>query len=450
MKKIIPILGALCLMSVAMTASAEFNWRSQEGKTLKIVLSKHPYSDALTQSISKFEDKTGINVEVAVIPEENYFDKITTMLNSRSGDPDVFMTGAYQVWSYAPGGFIQSLDEFIQDEDKTSRDYDFADFFDGPIKSLRWDLKPGHPVGDGSLWALPIGFEANFLSYNKKLLSEKNLNVPKTMKELYAVCTQLQGFDGPGSYALATRGTRNWATIHPGYMSTYSNYGAKDFAIEDGKLVSKVNSPESIKMNKEWVKMVQECGSPTWSNYTWYQASADLGAGKAAILYDASAVGFFQNAKGNSKEAGNLAYAPPPLPEGATETKVNLWTWAISMNQFSKSKDAAWLFIQYFTSKDYLLWATTQASVPTIDTPRKSVFYADEYTKILSDYEGYQDALAQTIPGTIVQFVPQPYFFETTTLWAATLQNMVQGADVEKSLNALKKQMDEIVEDIEI
>jgi hypothetical protein len=39
------------------------------------------------------------------------------------------------------------------------------------------------------------------------------------MAELADLCTKLKEFNGAGTYALAVRGSRNWATIHPGYMT---------------------------------------------------------------------------------------------------------------------------------------------------------------------------------------------------------------------------------------
>ncbi len=453
MKKTIAISMACLYAFCSQSAAADdFKWDMSKGAEIKVMLSKHPYSDALQQKIADFEKLTGVKVHASVIPEENYFDKLTTSLNSRNGDPDIFMTGAYQIWAYAPAEYIEPLDDYVTDKKRTAADYDFKDFFEGPVQSLRWDLVPGHKVGTGNLWALPIGFETNYLTYNKKLFEKHGLKAPKTIDDLYAACKKLQHFDGKDTYGLATRGTRNWATIHPGYMTTFANFGATDFAIEKGKLVSKVDSPESVKMNDIWLKMIKECGSPTWASYTWYQASADVGAGKAAILFDASAVGFFQNAPGNSKEAGNLAYARPPVPEGQTAIKANLWTWSLAMNKASKNKDAAWLFVQYFTGKDYLKWAATGYKVPIVDTPRQSVFNSPEYTEILKGYDGYKEAFEETVKGTIVQFTPHPHFFETTTAWAATLQNMAQGKykSTQEALTGLKKEMDEMVEDVEI
>lgn len=427
-----------------------FSWDMAKGSTIKVMFNQHTYAEAVIKKIPEFEEKTGIKVEYSITPEENYFDKVTTALNSRSGDPDIFMTGAYQVWEYAPPGYIQELDEFINDPNLTSPDYDIDDIYAGILGALRWDLVAGHKTGNGPQWALPMGFEAYNLGYNKKVFEEKGLEPPKTMDDLLALCKELNEFDGKGTYSLAIRGSRNWATIHPGYMTTYVNYGAKDFVIEDGKLVSKVNSPEAVEMTDMWVKLIKAGGSPSWSSYTWYQAGADLGAGKAAMLFDADINGYFQNPEGASKEAGNLAWVKAPLPEGQDKVNSNLWTWALAMNKASKNKQAAWIFLQYFTGKEYSLWASINAKV--VDPARKSVFENEDFKAVLGKAEGYYESFEETIDGTTIQFTPQPHFFETTTEWAATLQDIVAGKynSTQEGMDALKKKMDEIVEDVEV
>ncbi|MEF9839869.1 MAG: extracellular solute-binding protein, partial [Lachnospiraceae bacterium] len=170
----------------------------------------------------------------------------------------------------------------------------------------------------------------------------------------------LKEFAGAGSYGIALRGTRNWATIHPGYMSLFATWGAKDFEIEDGKLVCKLDSKEAIEMTDYWVKLIKEGGSPQWSTYTWYQAGADLGAGKAAMLFDATCNGYFQNYPADaSAEAGNIAWTGIPVPKEDAKQKSNIWIWSLAMNADSKNKDAAWYFLQYFTSKDFMSYSAT-------------------------------------------------------------------------------------------
>ncbi len=72
-------------------------------------------------------------------------------------------------------------------------------------------------------------------------------------------------------------------TIHPGFLSGYANYGAKDFNVANGKITSAVNSKELKDFTALFVKMVQDSGPKNWATYTWYQVNADLGA---AVRHD--------------------------------------------------------------------------------------------------------------------------------------------------------------------
>lgn len=420
---------------------------------LIVMFNEHNYSKAVIEKIPEFEELTGIKVKYSSTPESNYFDKLNTSLSSRSGTPDVYMTGAYQVWEYAPAGYMEPLENYINDPAKTAPDYNFDDFIPAVVDGLKWDLVPGHKVGEGSQWALPMGWELNNLAYNKAVFEEKGMTVPTTTDELLETAKALKEFNGSGSYGIAVRGTREWATIHPGYMSLFSTWGGQDFAIEDGKLVCKLDSEEAIAMTDYWVNMIKEAGAPQWTNYTWYEASADLGAGKAAMLFDATSAGYFQNFEGASQESGNIAWSTIPLPEGKTadDMKANIWIWSLAMNADSKNKDAAWYFIQYFTSPEYMLYSGTEGASP--DTPRTSVMESDEYRAIVGSADNYLESIAELTENASIQFTPQPYFFECTTKWAETLQDLVTSdkySSTEEAMKTLKGELDKIVADLEI
>jgi multiple sugar transport system substrate-binding protein len=434
-------------------STADFDWKAYDGTTINVMFNEHNYSKAVIAKIEDFQNLTGITVKYSSTPEENYFDKLNTALSSKSGNPDVFMTGAYQVWEYAPAGYCEPLENYISDSSKTDAAYNFDDFYPSVVNALRWDMIPGHAVGEGSQWALPMGWEINDLAYNKKLFDEKNISVPTTTDELLETAKSLKEWGGSGSYGVALRGTRNWATIHPGYMSLFSTWGGKDFEIQDGKLVCQLDSKEAIEMTDYWVKLIKEGSTPQWSNYTWYQAGADLGAGKAAMLFDATCNGYFQNVPDASAESGNIAWTTIPLPAGKTEAdmKANIWIWSLAMNADSKNKDAAWYFIQYFTSPDYMLYAGTEGSSP--DTPRKSVGDSDEYKSVVGKSVGYLESIETLLPNATIQFTPQPYFFECTTEWAATLQDLVTGdkyASTEEGMKELTEKLNKVVADLPV
>lgn len=450
-KKFTSVVLAALMLLCAGAAFADINWKACEGTTLNVMFNEHTYAQAIIAKLADFEKLTGIKVVYSTTPETNYFDKLNTALSSRTGDPDIFMTGAYQTWEYAPAGYMEPLDAYIGDKTKTSEAYKYDDFIPGIINALRWDLVPGHPVGNGKLWALPMGWEINTLTYNKKIFEAKGLKAPTTTKELYDVSVALKEHAGSGTYGLAVRGTRDWGTIHPAYMSLFATWGGKDFEIENGKLVCKLDSKEAIAMTDYWVKLIKAGGAPQWSTYGWELCGADLGAGKAAMMWDADRGGYTQNVKGASAEAGNLAFSGIPLPEGVKEQKSNLWTWAMGMNAYSKNKDAAWYFLQYFTTPEFMLYSGTEGACT--DTPRQSVMSSKEYQDIVGEAEGYLQSFKEVSANASIFFTPQPYFFETTTMWAEVLQDLVvtnKYASTEEAMKQLAAKLTDLVSDLEV
>ena len=453
MKKllVLVLVVLMLLSSLSVACAEEFNWKAYEGTTIQVAFVEHTTSSAIVSKIADFEELTGIKVETSVTPEANYFDKVNAALSSRTGSIDLFMSGAYQLWDYSSAGYVEDLTPWLE---KTIPDYDFEDLVQSAVAALRWDGVPGHPVGEGSQLGLPLCFEVYTLAYNKRVFEEKNLEVPTTYAELLEVCEALKEWNGPGSYALAIRGARDWGTIHPGYMSTFANYGAKDFEIVDNKLVSRLDSPEAIEMTQYWVDLIEVGGAPSWSNYTWYEAGADLGAGKAAMLFDADNNGITQNwikdGVPSSAEAGNIAWAVMPVVKEGDTPNSNYWTWSMAMNANSDAKEAAWLFLQYFTSKDFATYASITEY--NMDPIRTSVWEDPAFIEKMNQHEGYIDAFNATIGGTSILFTPQPEFFVTTTEWAATLQDIVLGtySSVEEGMTALAEKVNEAVDYIDL
>ena len=142
-------------MSVT-SAQDEFDWRKYEGTTLRLLLNQHPYQQALVGELDKFTELTGIQTEYDVIPEQNYFDKVTIDLSAGDASTyDVFMTGAYMIWQYAPAGWMEPLEPYINDPAKTNPDYDFEDILPDLRNSEMWNLIPGREnLGVGSQYAL--------------------------------------------------------------------------------------------------------------------------------------------------------------------------------------------------------------------------------------------------------------------------------------------------------
>jgi multiple sugar transport system substrate-binding protein len=434
--------------SGAVSATGPFDWKRASGAEITVYMVEHQTSQSMVKRLSDFQNLTGIKVNTQITPEANYFDQVSNALSSRSGTPDLFMSGAYQLWDYSTAGNVESLDAYLNNSSLTNTDYDAADFIQSAFNALKWDGVAGHPVGSGAQLGIPLGMELYMLGYNKRAFEKAGITkIPETYEELLAACDKLQGWNGPGSYAIAVRGARDWGTIHPGYMSTFKNFGATDFAIESGKLVSKVNSPDSVRMNEFFVDMIKRGGSPQWSSQYWYMCLADFGAGKAAMIFDASNC-MCQVDFQNMAESGNVGYTTMPVAKSGDKLNSNFWTWSMAMNSYSKNKVAAWLFLQYFSSKEFLRFASVDAN--NMDPTRTSVYNDAAFKAKIAKLPGWYDAWQKTIATTTIQFTPQPAFFQTTYEWAATLQDLVAGGkyrSVKDGLDALKVLQDKMVQE---
>ena len=91
-----------------------------QGHEAHLLLNKHPYADAMIADLDNFKKMTGMDVTYDIFPEDVYFDKVTAALSSKSSQYDAFMTGAYMTWTYGPAGWIDDLNAFIKDPNKTN------------------------------------------------------------------------------------------------------------------------------------------------------------------------------------------------------------------------------------------------------------------------------------------------------------------------------------------
>lgn len=432
--------GVLMNMHATQALAADFDWKKHSGKKIKLLLNKHPYADAMIANLENFKTLTGMEVEYDIFPEDVYFDKVTAALASGSTEYDAFMTGAYMTWTYGPAGWIEDLNPWINDPEKTNPNYNWDDMLEGVRASCAWNGIPGDALGsaDAKQWCIPWGYEQNNLSYNADMLNAAGIAVPTNMDELVEASAALTK---DGIYGIGVRGSRSWATIHPGFLSGYANYGQKDLTLTDGKLSAAMNTDVSRGFHQQWVKMIQDSGAKDWATHTWYQVGTDLGAGKSAMIFDADILGYFMNG-GDNKMAGQLAFAPFAANPEAEAPTPNIWIWSLAMSNFSKDKDATWNFMQWASGPEHALFGATKMDF--VNPVRKSV-WADEMFRDRLDksYPGYVEMHDISAPGAKIHFTPQPLFFDLTTEWASTLQKMVANeVPVDEGLDQLAESVD--------
>jgi len=430
------ILAATAMVAMP-TGAATIDWKQFSGTNITWAYDIHPYADAVVAQIPEFEKLTGIKVKVELYPDDTYWNKLTVELTTKSSSWDVVGTGVQPSWDLSPSGALEPLNKYLNDPKLTDSSYDYNDFYPALRSALTWTLKDGKisAAGTGNVYALPHAFENIQLMYRKDILAKHRVSVPQTMPEMVAACNALKAAD-PSITPLAVRGVRFWSSIHTAPISIATSYGVRDFISKDGKLDTGIDSPASVKFHEDYVAMIKACAAPSFANDNWYQVVDGLSTGRTAMAIDANMFGFWNDVAGKPS-SGTIAFAPPLRAPGAKNFDSNIWIWSLAMNGASKKKGAAWLFLQWVTSKEVNLRGAMSGKL--VNSPRASTWndkswvnYASkpEFNNFVSTFKSVQDRSA-------LQFTPRVGFGTAMNAWAVSMQKMVSGANVEKTLGEL-------------
>lgn len=342
---------------------ANINWQQFKGSKLHVMLNQHWYVDAMKEFklVEQFEKLTGIDVTVDIYPEDAYWTKLAVVLSAGNITPDVFMVGSKDLGQYAAAGWMEPLQPYLNNPKLTDKNWYDLD-----------DIIPSTIVGgsyNGKFYGMPITTEAEILFYRKDAFEKNGIAVPKTFDELYDTALKLKS---PNMSGYITRGARGlhifweWA----GFLLSYGG----EFFDKDGKAA--FNSQEGIKATEMYVKLLRDAGPKGVANYTWMEGVADFQQGKSAMYVEASGVmPNFENPE-KSKIAGKVGYAVLPCVPGRP-VRPNYWYWMLGMNSNSKNKNAAYLFLQFLTSKS----ASHQVAMYGASSARASVWNDKDFQK---------------------------------------------------------------------
>ena len=413
------VLAAACSSGSTGTSSGSggtFSWRQQAGSTLNIGFSAHPLATSLIQQLPDFEKLTGIKVKYEQAPEADFRAKLNTQLQSGSSSFDIFMTGPATNWGYSAHGWIADLQPYVDNPSLTSPDWDFKDFYPAAVNTNRWCGKEFQCVGQGPLWAIPINEEGYAIHYRKDVLDATGTPVPQTIDELIADAKKLNGYQigGKTLTGFVARGIDNWGPLITGYGTFMFGYGGVDIK-SDG--TSAVNSPQVIQATQKWAEIMQYAPKDV-ATYDWQQAQSYFAAGNSVFLLDADHMSAVFEDPTQSQVAGKVGYALPP--QGPAGRASGIWLWSLGMNAHSAHKNAAWLFIEWATSKDVM---TKTIPSGNINPPRASVAASSvmsDYTKSWGNYnQVWQQILAEDAKW---RWNPSTQFDAEGNRWAQAVQ----------------------------
>jgi len=346
--------------------SADIDWQQAKDQELIFGAAQHPWSTAITPLLPMFTELTGITVTPQVASETEFLTKLAVTLGGGSPTPDVFMMLA--LGQYATAQWIEPLDEYLADTNLTDPAwFDSEDIFPASF---------GYPVfaADNRRYAMAITTEAMTPFMRKDLMDAQGLSAPETFEDLYSVSAALKTGEMAG---IAMRGKpTNDAVTAPGAGFIWS-YGGQ-IIDEQGEIA--FDSDAAIAGVEMYGKTLKDNGPAGVASYHWYEVLTDFIQGKAAIGIDSSNMVLDIEDPEKSQVAGKVLYGAFPHHEDLPP-RPYVSHWMFGMNAKSEHKDAAWLLMEFLTSKPGAILTARNRAVP----PRASAWADPVFVELFGE-----------------------------------------------------------------
>jgi multiple sugar transport system substrate-binding protein len=300
-----------------------------------------PRGDLVKRGMAQFEALTGIKVGFEQIPEQQQRPKVAMEMATGHPSFDVVNVGMHvQKRLVERAKWMEDLRPYIADKSLTNPDFDLADF-----------SKPSMAVatgGDGRINVVPSNQDLFILFYNKELLAAKGFTAPpKTYDELMTMAHALTD-PAKGVYGFVGRGLKNANVVL--YDNILLGWDQETVNQDGTKLLT--DTPAAIEAATWYQKIMKECGPPGNIGFNWNECQTTFMQGRAAMWWDG--IGFSAPLldKTKSKVADKVGFAPIPAGPKTQNCATFIEGIGIPAAASAKNKKAAWLFVQWVTSKE--------------------------------------------------------------------------------------------------
>jgi multiple sugar transport system substrate-binding protein len=313
--------------------AAHINWKKFAGTSLTFAASANPWVTAIQSQIPTFQQLTGIKLNVQVLGENEFVTKLPLTLTAHSKTPEIFMVD--QPGQAVGARWLAPLGTFMSDSSLTDLSwYDPGDFFKGAQTFA---------TANGTQWLMPITAEVQVLFARSDLVH----SAPRTFSDLAHVAAQVQAKNrqvaGIGMRASADPSETPWS--FGGFVFSYGG----DFIDRSGKPA--FASPAAVAAMDSYTSLLRQSGPKGVTSWGWLQCQQAMQQGEIAMWADSSSFASTVLDPSQARYAKQTVVYPLPAQAGAS--KPNVWYWTVGINNKAdiRQQQAAWLFLQWATSK---------------------------------------------------------------------------------------------------
>ncbi|GMA17060.1 sugar ABC transporter substrate-binding protein (plasmid) [Deinococcus metallilatus] len=404
MKRLAPLSLALCAASLGAGARA--------ATTITIATVNNPDMVTMQKLTPEFTKKyPDINVKWVVLPENELRQKVTLDVASNAGGFDVATVGTYEVPIWAKNGWLDPLNPMFSQNAALAKSYDLTDVLEPVRKGLSYN---------GQLYALPFYAESSMTYYNKDLFKKAGLTMPAqpTWAQIEQFAAKIHNPSG-GVYGVCLRGLPGWGENMALFDTMVNTFGGRWY---DQNWNAQLNSPAWKNAMTFYVDLVKKYGPPGATSNGFTENLTLMSQGKCGMWVDATVAAGFLKDPTSSKVVNSIGFTNAPIGPGTPRGSNWLWSWSLAIPKSTKKEDAAFKFITWATSKDYIaLVAREKGSWAAVPPGTRNSTYANpNYTKAAGDFARLvlnsikrADPTHPTkdpVPYTGIQFVGIPQF----------------------------------------
>jgi sorbitol/mannitol transport system substrate-binding protein len=306
---------------------------------------------------------------------------------------------------------------------------------------------------DGKLYAVPFYGESSFLMYRKDLFEQAGLTMPErpTWTEVAEFARELKTPDRAG---ICLRGLPGWGEQLAPLNTVINTFGGRWY---DEEWNAQLTAPATAKAVTFYLDLIEDAGEPGAPNAGFSECLTAYTQGQAAMWYDATvAAGSLEDPK-VSNVVGKNGYAPAPVME--TEWSGWLWAWSLAVPKTAKNPDAAWEFVSWATSKEYIRMVGERLGWERVPPgSRLSTYEIPEFVEASAgSAEVTLDALrtidptnatVEPVPYTGIQYVQIPEFQDLGTAVSQQFAAVLAGnQSVEEALETAQSEAEAVAED---
>lgn len=329
--------AALLVATLALSACSEDEdpntlvyWASNQGSSIE------EDRQILAPILERFEEETGIHVELEVIGWPDLLNRIMAATTSGEG-PDVVNIG--NTWSaslQATGAFLDFTEERL-------------DAIGGRLKFLETSMRSTGAAGQPPV-SVPLYGLAYGLFYNRQMFEEAGVEVPTTWEELVEAAHRLTD-PAADRYGLTITGASYTENAHFAFILGQQQGG--EFFDEEGNPT--FATEENVRAVYQYLDLLnQGLATPSSAEHSvTAEAVTDFTAGRAAMLMGQNNVTANIADNGMSEDAYGVAPLPFPaqLPPGGQ--RINSHVAGINIAVFRDAhEEAALEFVEFLTSRE--------------------------------------------------------------------------------------------------